>query len=56
MPTMSSTRYVALWTALFALVGAVAAQTVAGAHFHHLHLNVDGSQGKHRVLYNEVRR
>jgi len=37
---MSSTRPVALWIILFAFAGTAAAQTVAGAHFHHLHLNV----------------
>jgi len=40
MPTMSSTGPVALWTILFVFAGAAAAQTVAGTHFHHLHLNV----------------
>src|SRR5258706_13002065 len=39
MPTMSSTRPVAFWIAVFAVAGAAAAQTIVGAHFHHLHLN-----------------
>lgn len=38
-PGMPSTRQVALLTALFVFALTAVAQTVPGAHFHHLHLN-----------------